>query len=331
MSRAPVELDSLLTGCHATRVSGDAALAETVRTMEGAHTRTFKKPEPTIEFRHVALGVIRIGLRSHRATQRVAADRSPTGDYLVQFVFGATVSVIIDREHLRIGPGDAVLIPPGCRFQREEDHDQGATISVSFDGLAVRSRLAARLRRALDRPLAFEARVGSSRDALLAMVISIDRALESGLASPHDPAIEAMERAFIDLLLDLQPHSYSGDLSATEDERRSRRIELVRDLVDRDPSARHAVEDLAAAAGCTVRSLQTSFAECSSTNPMDFVRGRRLQLARARLLDVDCHQPIWSVAKDHGFANASRFAVEYRRAYGETPSETRQRRPGRAG
>jgi transcriptional regulator GlxA family with amidase domain len=50
---------------------------------------------------------------------------------------------------------------------------------------------------------------------------------------------------------------------------------------------------------------------------------RRLRLDRARLLLRESAMPILEVALATGFASASQFSRAYRRAFGETPTETR--------
>ena len=326
MTQPSIDVHRLLSGPHATRRGGVTALSEAIRTMEGEHRRTVERSDSSIELRNVRLGAISMGVRRHHAMHAVSVHRHPASPFIVQFIFDDEVPVSIDQAKCRIGHGEAFLIPPGCRFERRDLDDRGTSVSVMFEGAAVRGRLADRLGRELDRPLVFRTEVVASRNALLAMLVSIDRALETGLAAPGDAAIEAMQRAFLDLLLDLQPHSYSKALAASEHGRKSMRIEIVRALVARYPSARHSVEDLAAAAECSVRSLQANFAEHCATSPIEYVRRLRLELARNRLLDETCRAPIASIATDFGFASASRFAAEYRRRYGETPSETRQRR-----
>lgn len=326
MTQPSIDVHRLLSGPHALRRRGVTAITETIRTVEGEHRRSGGPTESSTEFRYVLLGAIGLGVRRHQALHTVALTRHPTSPYIVQFIFDDEVKVSIDQTQFRVEPGQAFLLPPGCRFERQEFDDRGASVSVMFDGAAVRGRLADRLGRELDQPLVFKPEVVAGRNPLLAMLVSIDRALESGLAAPGDAAIDAMQRAFLDLLLDLQPHSYSRALSSGEHGRKSLRIEIVRAIVARDPSAKHSVKDLADAAECSVRSLQATFAEQCATSPIEYVRRLRLELARNRLLDQTCDDPIASIATDFGFASASRFAVEYRRRYGETPSQTRTER-----
>lgn len=336
MSTPLVDHARLLIGPHATQVRGPANVARVVRTVEGGHRRDVDRDvdrdvERDVEaadsqgreLRFVELGTLRLGLGIADRPETVSLRRDPTSDFIVQFVLDGEVDAAIDGHHRRLGPGSAIVVPPACRFERRTRCSVG--LSVVIDAIALRSRLAERVSMPLDRPIEFRTEIGTALNPLLAMAVAIDQALATGLAVAGGPACIALERGFMDLLLDLQPHSYAEVLVRDERAIKSMRIETVRSLVDRDPSARLRVEDLAAAAECSVRSLQANFAEYGATSPMDFVRRRRLAIARKRLLDPGCRDSIGDLAVEHGYRSASRFASDYRRLFGESPTETRRR------
>jgi len=59
---------------------------------------------------------------------------------------------------------------------------------------------------------------------------------------------------------------------------------------------------------------------------MAFLRDRRLEAARHELLVADAGEiSVTEVALGLGFTHLSRFANEYRKAFGELPSETFRR------
>jgi AraC-like DNA-binding protein len=61
---------------------------------------------------------------------------------------------------------------------------------------------------------------------------------------------------------------------------------------------------------------------------MEFLRRIRFERARDELLAADGGATVLAVALRWGFSHPSRFAVEYRTRYGESPSETLRRRRG---
>lgn len=82
-------------------------------------------------------------------------------------------------------------------------------------------------------------------------------------------------------------------------------------------------EDLCAALGVSLRKLHDAFVATVALSPHAYLKARRLRLAREALQRADgSTTQVKSVALSHGFWHASRFAQEYRQAFGQTPSET---------
>ncbi|MGH3411765.1 MAG: helix-turn-helix domain-containing protein [Marmoricola sp.] len=85
--------------------------------------------------------------------------------------------------------------------------------------------------------------------------------------------------------------------------------------------------DIARAAYVTPRAVQLAFRRHLDTTPTAYVRRVRLRHARRQLQEAapDDKISVTSTALDWGFANPSRFAQNYRAAYGEAPSATLRR------
>lgn len=83
------------------------------------------------------------------------------------------------------------------------------------------------------------------------------------------------------------------------------------------------VADIAAAAGVTVRALQTAFRRRLDCTPLDHLRRLRLAEVRAELLAADPHeQTVAAIAARWGFHHHGRMSAVYRDLYGEQPSTT---------
>jgi AraC-like DNA-binding protein/tetratricopeptide (TPR) repeat protein len=82
---------------------------------------------------------------------------------------------------------------------------------------------------------------------------------------------------------------------------------------------------LAAACGAPERTLLKQFKRFVGLPPLAYLRRLRLNLARGVLSQADCETAISEIAISCGFTHLGRFATEYRRAFGESPSTTRQR------
>jgi AraC-like DNA-binding protein len=85
--------------------------------------------------------------------------------------------------------------------------------------------------------------------------------------------------------------------------------------------------DVLARAGCmSVRTLHASFRQVLGTTPMEYLRRIRMERVRIDLINArDTGERITEIANRWGFYHPSRFAAQYRDAYGELPSETLNR------
>jgi transcriptional regulator GlxA family with amidase domain len=84
------------------------------------------------------------------------------------------------------------------------------------------------------------------------------------------------------------------------------------------------VAEVARATGVTVRALHAAFRAHGAGSPLRFLRERRFEVARARLLAPSAAS-VTDVAVASGFEHLGRFSVEYEKRYGESPTQTLRR------
>jgi AraC-like DNA-binding protein len=82
------------------------------------------------------------------------------------------------------------------------------------------------------------------------------------------------------------------------------------------------IERLTAEAGVSARALFRAFERSRGYSPMAFAKGVRLKRARELLMSGDPGVSVTATAFKTNFANPSRFAKDYREAFGELPSQT---------
>jgi len=104
------------------------------------------------------------------------------------------------------------------------------------------------------------------------------------------------------------------------------RIELVMQVqrwLDRHPCQPITLADLCQMVYASRRSLIQGFRDHLGMGPMQFIKLQRLHSVRRSLLLADpAVQTVTAVATQHGFVNAGHFARDYRRQFGERPSDT---------
>lgn len=81
------------------------------------------------------------------------------------------------------------------------------------------------------------------------------------------------------------------------------------------------LSDLCGVTGLQPRQLQRFFRAHVSQTPMQYVRAARLRHARRLLRQAGCPCVTWA-ATQSGFWHMAQFSQDYRRMFGESPSET---------
>jgi AraC-like DNA-binding protein len=134
-------------------------------------------------------------------------------------------------------------------------------------------------------------------------------------------AASSLERTLLMLLLDCIDGQYPLDRGRV-DALPQARVRQIEDWIDGHIFEAIAVEEMAKAAGVSVRSLQIAFRRFRGCTPMQFVLRRRLEAAHKALCTAKPGMRVTQIASECGFFNFGRFAARYRTMFGELPSET---------
>lgn len=105
-----------------------------------------------------------------------------------------------------------------------------------------------------------------------------------------------------------------------------RHVRQAEDFLRSCPEQAITMESLAAHVGVSARTLYEGFRNFLGVSPMRYLRDLRMERARADLMDPAHPASVTTIATRWGFFQLGRFAVEYRRRYGEHPRETVARR-----
>jgi transcriptional regulator GlxA family with amidase domain len=127
------------------------------------------------------------------------------------------------------------------------------------------------------------------------------------------------------LLLGL-PHSYSQHLARQNATAAPANVRRAEEFLRANAEETVTIEKIAQAAGCSVRALQLAFRRFRHITPMEALRHIRLAQAREEIGRSDPSQSVIEIAAKFGFTNQGRFANQYKRAFGEYPSEALRRR-----
>src|SRR5262249_18505741 len=129
-------------------------------------------------------------------------------------------------------------------------------------------------------------------------------------------------------LLLSQPNNYTSVLDRLQSRVAPRDVQRAIDYIQGHLSAPLALADIARASGIPGRTLLKHFKDHMGTSPMRYMQTARLARVREALLCGDRLESVTDIAMAWGFRHLGRFAVEYRKHFGESPSETRRRSHG---
>jgi len=103
---------------------------------------------------------------------------------------------------------------------------------------------------------------------------------------------------------------------------RTRALVAALDFIQLHQSTAITVCDICRATGVAGRTLRRAFLERFGISPMVYLRHARLSRARDKLSTSPTDNTITDVAIDQGFWHMGNFARDYRRLFGELPSQT---------
>lgn len=225
----------------------------------------------------------------------------------------------------------ALVTTPGAPLRITFDHDSPQLL-IRIEERAMTAHLTRLLGKSLTRPLEFEPEFDLATEAAMrwhtAVQLIHTEVFHPGSLIQRGQGIGAIEELVMSSLLQLQPSTYHDDFLAPPppDERRAV-VQNAMDFVDDHLAERITMTAISKAVHMSVRSIQQGFREELGMTPMTYVRERRLERVHEELTDAVPSDgvTVTAVAERWGFNHLGSFAVEYRKRWGEAPSETLRR------
>jgi AraC-like DNA-binding protein len=216
---------------------------------------------------------------------------------------------------------------PGIRLLTT---DNNARLTIWIDESRLLRALSAQLDAMAREPLTFSP-AADWHSGPAAPIARMASHLVGELAHPDGllavpPARETFTDTLTHLILARLPHNYTERLNAPRAAAVPRHIRRAEEFIEAHADQPIAIADIAASAGCGIRTLQTAFQHFRATTPLAALHEARLRAARAALQAASDDEPTHLVAQRFGFTNPSRFNAVYTRRFGEHPRQTRSRR-----
>ena len=200
--------------------------------------------------------------------------------------------------------------------------------NVRVDQAAMDAKCAALLDRPLDRPLQFSP-FGSNNGMVQRRWIGLLQYLLGHVGmtalAPSKPIVHNLEEAVLLHLLLEHEHSFSEALRQTRCSLAPRHVKRAEDYIRANACEPLTLERIADAVGCSIRTLSEGFRKARGTTPMNFLRQMRMEGVRSDLSRDGAPGTISELALHWGFNHLGRFSTDYRRCFGESPSDTLRR------
>ena len=210
--------------------------------------------------------------------------------------------------------------------------DEGKTrIQLALRKPAVMAHLCALLGREPAAPLTFAPAVdltsGYGRSLARYVLAALEDADHDTSVLSNPTTAAAFEQFIITGLLLSHPHNHTDALQRLERSIAPRDVKRAIDFIEARLDSPLTFGEIVDAAGVPGRTLLKHFRDCHGTSPMRYLRKARLEKVRAALMRAEPDESVTAIAMNWGFAHMGRFAVEYRRRFGESPSRTLRQRP----
>ena len=146
-----------------------------------------------------------------------------------------------------------------------------------------------------------------------------------GSAGLSPRALRQLQELLMIMIIEAHPHDKCT--IAREPHRIApRKVRLAEDFIHAHACERIAMSDIAAAAGCSIRSLQSTFRAVHETTPTAYLRNVRLDRAYEALVNSSDEETVTHVALSNGFSHLGRFCAAFAKRFGEKPESVLKNR-----
>lgn len=230
-------------------------------------------------------------------------------------------------ERTTVLPSSAVVYRTGSDARIiSPEHSRLNLFAVKIERAAVHATLEDLLGRQIQETVRFRGVLdlaGPDGRAWWSLLVNTHRSQLLG-SMMRDPRMAApLTSSLVTGLLTLTPNQFSEELRAPVATAAPSVVARAVEFIHTHAAEPLTVADIARAVGLSVRTLQRSFGRHTATSPMQVLRDVRLRRAHE---DLQAGDPgvtsVTTVASRWGFTNHGRFAQDYRKAYGTSPSET---------
>lgn len=256
-------------------------------------------------------------------------DETPLNSYSLSLPLGGEQELASGGRRVRSDRDTGVIVTPDIN-QELAIAGNCRKLLVAIPRPAMRQVLEELLQRPTEQPLLFDPSMDAANGGPAAwwrMVRHMLGELETAGGLYANSAFSGdLEKALIKGLILAQPNNYSAELHQAEGRKPPHYLVKARDFIHAHARDELCIEDIEAAAGVGRSTLFDAFRQHVGLAPMAYLKNFRLEQVRRQLLEDRSGHNVSAIAVDWGFSHLGRFSADYRKRFGEAPSQTVARR-----
>jgi AraC-like DNA-binding protein len=248
--------------------------------------------------------------------------------YWIQVLLRGEIEIAAGKDILDLNTACAAITSP-LSGPVVRSGPGSARLHVSVKQEAMVRHLAVLLGEPIGQPLEFASVMPIDRGYGRSVVESLRTAAadadyaEGILSNPI--ARSAFEQFVLTALLLSHPHNYAEGLRRRGKPLSPRDLKRAVDYIEANLGEPIGLPDIVAASGVPGRTLLKHFRDFRGTSPMRHLRQARFRTVHQALRRASHEEGVMDIAATHGFTHMGRFSIEYRKLFGETPSDTLKR------
>lgn len=255
---------------------------------------------------------------------RGALDRS----YLLLVCLEGRSQLRAGKSDFDLTPGEGAVLLPGRAFDLETS-GRATALMLRVDKAALERQAMLLTEKILSDSVQFDCHirlnVGKGPSLLRALrFVAAELQDDSGVA--HTRAVQDnLEQMLIRALLETQPSQLTPVLELRDAQMVPRCVSRVERYIAEHLTSEISIEEMIAASGVSGRTMFSAFKKYRGRSPMAHVRHLRLQQVRRDLINAPPGTRVTDILTKRGITQFGRFAVIYKKMFGESPSQTIKR------
>ena len=164
-----------------------------------------------------------------------------------------------------------------------------------------------------------------NRDLAQSIRVQLHHALSQLLSQPLRFARQGARQQFQLDMKELVADCLQTTPPTASDPGRGRAASVVRSAIEHvmsQPEETPSIDELCQVTLTCRRNLQKCFERMTGESPAQFLKAQRLNAVRREILQAPGARLIGDIAADWGFWHISQFSTDYRKLFGESPSDT---------